>query len=564
MLKYLFTYRLNHFMRSVRSAGVGQLITAGLFLMILFLVALGVYAFLYYGFGSVLGYEYLTVALPLFIYEIFLLVVSILVFASGTITGLYSLYRGKADFWILGSPSYPFLLSQKFLQVAGMSLWPLFLIALPALFAMAAVFGIGVLGFLIGFLAVVLLGFQMVALSMLLILCASFVTRLIGKVTKNLGGFTTLLSLSVIIFLILMTLLVPHFSGVDVGELFAIEDLSIAKAKTDAVTAQFAGTPSGLTAEVFSAVQTSEVGTMATLLGRLLLTTALSVIAVLLFSRPFLSLWQYFQAGAFQARAKKKERSGGRKALSGQFAGGGVTRAVLTKEWTAMFRDGRNVLWLGFLTFLWLCVTALDFFMQRSFKDIDLGTLSAPELAQVLQLLVVVYFVAALVLRFVFPSFSSERDTAWVLFTSPARKKSIFYAKALFSVFSIVLLTLVIGLIHISILEGSLQSALLFLCFTLGEALVLAVSGLAFGVIFPNFETTDPQVLSTTLSGLGFTFGALVYGALGSLAFFLTISAGFWWASVLFAILSGALAFGLTRFALHRLPKLEFTTALES
>jgi hypothetical protein len=42
--------------------------------------------------------------------------------------------------------------------------------------------------------------------------------------------------------------------------------------------------------------------------------------------------------------------------------------------------------------------------------------------------------------------------------------------------------------------------------------------GLALGALFPNFETDDPEILSTSFPGLTFIFTSVMYGAYAAYA----------------------------------------------
>jgi hypothetical protein len=202
--------------------------------------------------------------------------------------------------------------------------------------------------------------------------------------------------------------------------------------------------------------------------------------------------------------------------------------------------------------------------MKHNFANISLGDISTPQLVESLQLLVIVYFSSALVLRFIFPAFSVERDNAWSLFSAPVSLVDTFQAKAIFYTSILLLLSFAISIIHILILSASTVSSGLFIFYVLVESVVLAVLGLSVGAIFPNFETTDPQALSTSLSGLSFTALALVYGSFGAYMFFLTLRSAASWYSILFVFVSIVLSVSAYRLAMRKLPHIEFVSQLES
>jgi hypothetical protein len=65
--------------------------------------------------------------------------------------------------------------------------------------------------------------------------------------------------------------------------------------------------------------------------------------------------------------------------------------------------------------------------------------------------------------------------------------------------------------------------------------------GLVLGAIFPNFDTDDPEVLGTSLPGLAFVFGSLIYGGLGAGAYYYYLSRGYGFTLVLFELITVAL-----------------------
>jgi ABC-2 type transport system permease protein len=123
------------------------------------------------------------------------------------------------------------------------------------------------------------------------------------------------------------------------------------------------------------------------------------------------------------------------------------------------------------------------------------------------------YFLTAFGLRFVFPSFSLEGRTAWILFTSPVKLFDLFWGKlGLYTV----LLFAVVGPIALAgtFRIGSSPRLLLAggLLILLTTVTTVSVS-LAFGAIWPNFREANPESLGTNAGGLATTFLCLGYVA---------------------------------------------------
>jgi ABC-2 type transport system permease protein len=182
----------------------------------------------------------------------------------------------------------------------------------------------------------------------------------------------------------------------------------------------------------------------------------------------------------------------------------------------------------------------------------------------VFQLLVVVYFVASLAVRFVFPNFSLEAENAWNLLSSPVSRTKLFWTKAVFFGGLLGILTLCVSVIHLFILGISVTSGLIFLVMAVTAAVTVALIGLALGARFPNFETSDPQKPSTTLPGLSFVIVSMLYGGLASYTLYLTFLTGQLLIAGLFVLGSALLAYGFCMLATAKLDAIEFTPIVRS
>jgi len=142
--------------------------------------------------------------------------------------------------------------------------------------------------------------------------------------------------------------------------------------------------------------------------------------------------------------------------------------------------------------------------------------------------------------------------------SSPVNMKKVYYAKLLFYGASFLAVGVVVGLLNIAILQFPILSALLSFIMFLTAIIFVTVYGLSLGAIFPNFDTDDPQVLSTTLPGLGFMFGSLFYGAIGAALLYVFISGGSVLGFVFFEVLSFVVVGALVYLAPRSLQKKEF------
>ena len=70
--------------------------------------------------------------------------------------------------------------------------------------------------------------------------------------------------------------------------------------------------------------------------------------------------------------------------------------------------------------------------------------------------------------------------------------------------------------INMNVLDIALGQALSSTLLLASVIVFIVTLGLTVGALFPNRESDDPEVISTSMSGLFFTALALLYGALGA------------------------------------------------
>jgi MFS family permease len=160
--------------------------------------------------------------------------------------------------------------------------------------------------------------------------------------------------------------------------------------------------------------------------------------------------------------------------------------------------------------------TASNFLLLHGLGAERVSSPFAPSVVGILQFVVVLYFVAMFVLRFAFPSFSVERKTAWIIGSAPVNLSTVFVSKLFFFGVLFAMLSALFVSLNALILGLSFETSTLLVFGVMSASFFLTVLGLTIGAIFPNDETDDPEVLTTTLPGLGFILGTIVYGALGA------------------------------------------------
>ena len=150
----LLRHHLRRIGRYFRRNRVAKIITVFLFLLVFAAIAAGVYLFFTRGLRSIAGDPFLRVAIPLYINELFFLIVGYLMASSALISGLFALFR-KEDSWVVATPRYRAIPWNVAREVSAAALWPLLLIAIPAVIALRSLFDLTPFGFIVLGLAVV-------------------------------------------------------------------------------------------------------------------------------------------------------------------------------------------------------------------------------------------------------------------------------------------------------------------------------------------------------------------------------------------------------------------------
>jgi hypothetical protein len=240
------------------------------------------------------------------------------------------------------------------------------------------------------------------------------------------------------------------------------------------------------------------------------------------FSVIFYPLWQKFQEGNREIQSKGSLFG---KSVVYQFTGG-RTLALFKKELLISSRNWKGILWFLFLSFIWLAQIGANVIIRHNIDRYEPDIIKKTAILQALQYIIAVYFISSFTLRFVFPSFSVEKKTAWILASSPLSFKRIFYGKYLFYTLFFVALGTVMSYTNVVILHLTFTYALYSMGLFISAIIFIVTLGLSLGALFPSYENDDPEVISTSMPGLFFTALALIYGALSDVALYFTITRG--------------------------------------
>lgn len=517
---------------------------------------------LYFGFRN--GFRYIAKdaffgdALFLYIVELFLLVSFVLVIASALISGIATLFRGTNDTLLVASPRYGSKPLFVYLRMFLSSLWPLLLLILPALVAVANVYGLPPLGFALTILSVTLTIALGAVGAMVLLLVISWLLYLLGFAGKGSRNFVTRRNLTALIaalFLGKLFLVWDRVTTIDLVRFFQARHLDITAPDLAPIIDQFNILPTHFSAMTIYLSRTGEIATAFSSVFSLFLLLAMAMLALYLLGRNYLTLWQLFQEQDSGRGHLSAQPVFGGSLLSGARGGAG---AIFGKEVVTFLRNSRGLLWFGFIVLIWLMQTGAGKIISRGLGAERVAADTLPAFVGMFQFAVILYFVSMFVLRFAFPSFSSERRTAWLIGAAPVDLGVVFVSKLRFFVILFSFLAIVFACLNVLAVGLPTSLIAILLSVLVLATLFLTTWGLSLGAIFPNFESDDPETLSTTLPGLGFIFGALSYGAFGAYALGQAFKGGNLIPLFLFTIFSLVGTVILSRLARRRLASTGF------
>jgi hypothetical protein len=560
MFSQFLLYHLRHFRRYLSTQLFTKLVVILVMLVAFLLVAAGAFLFFRNGLFFITVHPFVSQTMPFYVYQVLLLTITYLILISALITSLFHLFRARFDGWLLASPRYRALPFYVLARTFATSVWPLLLLAVPALLAIHSVYHLRPLGFIISLASITLLAALTVTLALVIIFTLSLLLDWFSSVRRVRYLSLKNLALATALVTLFTTLIFWQTAATgDLVNLVGPGSLHRPFASTQAIQTQFQLLPSHLSAVTLFQLQNHyPIATMLPLL-KLVTFTFLTFLIFERLTRRYLPLWQTLQEGHFQAHTSAQISTRSYRLPSFLVRPLGI---IFTKEVLTTFRNLKSLMWLSFLLLIWLAQVALNLFLKSNLDRYQESFQAAPALVQALQLLVVVHFISAFTLRFAFPSFSTERRTAWIIASAPIRLTRIFAAKLLFFAIAFTGLSLTVSLVNAFILNFPLQAAGLFLLTVLISSIFVTTFGLSMGALFPNFTTDDPEVLSTSLPGLAFILGSLIYGALSASSFYLFLTSGSPFLLLTFLLLSVGFTGLFLYLPTRRLPRFEFAKTI--
>jgi Tfp pilus assembly protein PilO len=548
MLKEFFKYQRKNLARYFQENKVARILVVILMVVVIFLIAWGVFYVTKFGleFTQTEKDLFMNQVGPLYIYEIFLLITGFLIFVSSTVFGLVNFFKGYKDSWIMASPEYKKMLWVNSFKAINSSTWATLIISIPLLIATGQVFHFSFLAVLLAILAVLFFAIISSLLAILIIFIFSMLMNFFK--IKSFKVLVLLVSATVVTIAILMW---QKVINMNLEKIFQVDN--VVNPSLSLFADYFAVFPSHFPAMAILNFQIGDNISAVKYVIILLLALFIMVLIFKLLESKFLYVWQSFQEGSFEAKKEKKQTS--KHLLEGSFPKS-AEAVVYKKELLTSLRSSKNFLWFSFLAILLFAqvgaITLLD-----KYSSIGDGFVLGDNMIAI-QLTIVLFFITAFIVRFVFPSFSQESDTSWIMGSAPIKMSKVFYGK--YKIFSLVLVLLGILslLLYIIPLQVSLFLSILLNLVTLISILTLTMLGLALGTIYINFESNDPNELSTSAPGIMFMILALAYIALATYLFYLSISSFLYFPLIILTFISIIIIIITKRLALKALEKMEY------
>jgi hypothetical protein len=543
MIKNTFKYYFKKIKRYFKENKKSRLLVAFLMVLAVTFLSVGIYFLTKRGLLETQGGldPFLNKAIPLYIYEIFLLVISFLIFVSASIFGLFNFFKKEKDSWIISSPEYVKLAWSKLIRAIIDSAWPILIIAIPLLLAIKSVFNLNYSSFLISFFSVFTLSIFTTILAISIIFTISLLLKLF-----NFNNFKTLFFTVGSVSLALGALIWGRVVGSNLESLFQFEN---PRAGLEAISANFAIFPSHLSALTIYLLQEGEVITTAQYLGLLTIFLLLVVLFFNFLRSKYLYLWQIFQEGYGESKEAQKAKNKILFNLS-------TKNIFFKKELLTFLRSPENIFWASFLSLLMFIQVGVINLLQQYIHLSD--QLFFENIISSLQLGVVLFFISTIILRFVFPSFSQEGNTSWIIGSAPINLKRIFNKKFIFFSFLTSLIALVAFSLYLIPIPIGWRVTLIFPLILIISCLTLTAIGLSMGVVFINFETDNLQKLSTSGPGIGFVLISLLYSSLSALLAYYFLQTNNYLLLALFVFISFLLYLISKKYTLKSLDNIEF------
>ncbi len=516
MLTIFLQFELGKIIKYFRTKTTAKIVTSLLFFIVFFIVASGIYYFFIGGFRYINAEstEDIRLALTLFLYEVFLLILSGVIIFSSMISGLFNLFRSDHNDWILSSPQYKIFPKIVLIRgIVGSSL-PSLIMFIPAILAFNKVNNLTSISIFFILFSVLVLLALLNTITSLMITFVGFIyykiSQSIQKIRFTFGGLVSILFICISTITVMTWQIVTR---VDVANLFA-QDAEGDILNISTISTHFNFLP---THHFAMEIINWQIGNTTIAIINFLIFIAVTLLALFIWmyiSPLFYPLWQKFQEGTPRTNTTKEDTVS--KSLIDYKFTGSKTLVLFKKEVLISSRNWKGILWFSFLLFIWIMQIATSFLLDNNLQrhQSDIGHKIA--MLQSLEFIIAIYFMSSFTLRFVFPSFSAERKTSWILASAPLSFAKIFFGKYIFYTVFFVILGILMNYINGNVLNLSLSHTFYSTLLLVSNIVFIVTLSLSLGAIFPSTETDNPEAISTSMPGLFFTALSLMYGALSA------------------------------------------------
>ncbi len=541
MLKLFLKFELEKINKYFRTRTLAKVITSMLGLVIFLFIALGIYTF----FNS--GFRYINAdtaddvknLILLFIYEIFLLILAGIIAFSALVSSIFNLFKGQYNNWIISSPKYKLFPTVIFTRSLMTSLLPLCIVFFPVMAAFVNIYHVEPIGIVFILISIFLFLLIINLITLLFITVTGFVyykvTQVIRTIPFNFKGFIILLTLSITAFI---SYIWNSIKNIDLVHIFRAEDVD-SVLTLSVISNHFAFLPTHpLALEIISWQNKDSIEALANV-GILFLLVLIAGVAWYALSPLFYPLWLRFQEGSSHGQDSSAQSHTLVYTFTGQ-----KTSVLFKKEALILFRNWKGLLWFLFLSCIWLAQIGANTIIGHNIQKYQPDISQKIILLQVLQYIIAIYFISSFALRFVFPSFSVEKKTSWILGTAPINTVKIFFGKYLFYTLFLVSLGITMSYINIVVLNIPIINAVYSLALFTSTIILIVTCSLSLGALFPNMESDDPEVISTSMPGLLFTAFSLIYGACSDWVLYRALESGNFFEVIIFIIITIVIVIG--------------------
>jgi hypothetical protein len=537
MFKLFILFELRKFNKYFKTKRAAKVITTLLFVVVFLIVGIGMYHFLESSFRYINAEaeEEIKQGLTLLLYEIFSLVLGGIVIFSTAVSALFNLFRGRNNTWLISTPGYTIFPKIIFLRGVINALIPLLILCIPTLLALDHVYHFGIVGLFSILISLLFFVIMTTGITLIVLLTVSFLYYKLSLVVPKISfRFKGLLAFLFVDSLFLIYKLWKLVAAVDLVQLFRGNETTHIVHISD-ISSQFNLLLTHPFAMEIISWQTNQIVPAIFYMGVLLILSCITMVTWWYISPLYYPLWQKFQEGTTAIDTKKNLLFS--PSVTYTFSGSAM-EVLFKKEFLISSRNFKGVIWFFFLWCIWLLQIAANVLLNHTTQEYQADLSQKIIILQVLQFIIAVYFMSSFALRFVLPSFSVEKRTAWILGSAPLSFRKIFFGKyvfytVFFVIFGVVMNYINVYALHLSFMYGTF-SMLLFI----SVVMFIVTLALSLGALFPNRDTDDPEAITTSIPGLFFTALALMYGGLSDLVLYGTLKYGFVWLLFLFIILT--------------------------